>query len=121
MTQDETAQQLYSGTCCSKKYHQWRKQEGGQLFSAWQIPPHLKKIKGLKKIKVYLEDDEQTVIGKITSETQDAAGFSIGFPQLKTCGGFELMRCATNCRDLSIISCAWNAKDLCSSLGGWAW
>ena len=67
---------------------------------------------GLKKIKLYLEDDEQTVIGKITSETQDAAGISIGFPQLKNCGGFELMRCATNCRDLSIISCAWNAKDL---------
>jgi hypothetical protein len=40
-----------------------------------------KKIKGLKKIKLYLEDDEQTVIGKITSETQDAAGISIGFPE----------------------------------------
>ena len=40
----------------------------------------------LKKIKLYLDNDEQTVIGKITSETQDATGNSIGFPQLKTCG-----------------------------------
>lgn len=28
------------------------------------------------------------------------------------------MRCASNCRDLSIISCSWNAKDLRASLGG---
>ena len=73
---------------------------------------------GLKKIKLDLEDDEQTVMGKITSETQDATGHPMGFQQLKTCGGFELMRCASNCRDLSTISCSWNAKDLRSSLGG---
>ena len=45
-------------------------------------------------------------------------GNSLGFPQLKECGGFELLRCAANCRDLSVISCSWNAKDLRSSLGG---
>ena len=57
-------------------------------------------------------------MGKITSETQDATGNSLGFPQLKECGGFELLRCTANCRDLSVISCSWNAKDLRSSLGG---
>ena len=73
---------------------------------------------GLKKIKLDLQDDEQTVIGKITSETQDTTGNSLGFPQLKECGGFELLRCTSNCRDLSVISCSWNAKDLRSALGG---
>ena len=67
---------------------------------------------GLKKIKLDLQDDEQTVMGKITSETQDAIGNSLGFPQLKECRGFEMLRCAANCRDLSVISCSWNAKDL---------
>ena len=57
-------------------------------------------------------------MGKITSEMQDATGNSLGFPQLKECGGVELLRCTANCRDLSVISCSWNAKDLRSSLGG---
>ena len=57
-------------------------------------------------------------MGKITSETKDATGNSLGFPQLKEYGGFELLRCTANCRDLSVISCSWNAKDLRSSLGG---
>ena len=57
-------------------------------------------------------------MGKITSETQDATGNSLGFPQLKECGRFELLRCTANCRDLSVISCSWNATDLRSSLGG---
>ena len=103
---------------------------GRQRFSAWLIHAACKTPSasekqilfkaglGLKKIKLDLEDDEQTVIDKITSGTQDATGNSVGFPQLKTCGGFELMRCSSNCRDLSTISCSWNAKDLRSSLGG---
>ena len=73
---------------------------------------------GLKKIKLDLEDDEQMVTEKIMSEMQDSTGNAMGFPQLKTCGGFEMMRCASNCRDLTIINCSWNAKDLRSSLGG---
>ena len=56
-------------------------------------------------------------MGKITSETQDATGNSLGFPQLKECRGVELLRCTANCRDLSVISCSWNAKDLRSFLG----
>ena len=65
-----------------------------------------------------MEDDEQTVTNKVTSDAKDAARNSIGFPQLKTCGGYEMMRCAPNCRDLSVIVCSWNAKDLHSNLGG---
>ncbi|CAB4037582.1 Hypothetical predicted protein, partial [Paramuricea clavata] len=73
---------------------------------------------GLKKIKLDTQDDEQTVVNKITSDEKDATGNACGFPQLKTCGGFEMMRCQPNCRDLTVIDCSWNAKDLRSNLGG---
>ena len=65
-----------------------------------------------------MKDDEQTVMNKITSDVKDDAGNNIGFPQLKTCGGYEMMRCAPNCRDLRVINSSWNAKDLRSNLGG---
>ena len=73
---------------------------------------------GLKKIKLDTLDDEQAVVNKITSDEKDNAGNAPGFPQLKACGGFELMRCQPNCRDLSVIDCSWYAKDLRSNLGG---
>ena len=72
----------------------------------------------MKKIKLDLEDDEQTVLDKITSDTNDAMGNPMGFPQLKTIGGFEMLRCAPNCRDLTVIDSCWSARDLCSSMGG---
>ncbi|XP_028416926.1 uncharacterized protein LOC114541138, partial [Dendronephthya gigantea] len=72
---------------------------------------------GLTKIKLDIQDDEQAVVNKITSDEKDATGNSYGFPQLKTCRGFEMMRCQANCRDLSVIDCSWNAKDLRSNLG----
>ena len=67
---------------------------------------------GMKKIKLDLEDDEQTVLHKITSDTNDAMGNPMGFPQLKTIGGFEMLRCAPNCRDLTVIDSCWSARDL---------
>ena len=73
---------------------------------------------GLKKIKLDTQDDEQTVVNKITSDEKDATGNACGFPQLKTCGRFEMMRCQLNCRDLTVIDCSCNAKDLHSNLGG---
>lgn len=74
---------------------------------------------GVKKIKLDMDDDEQAVISKITSEAKNPSGdAAIGFPQLKICGGFEMMRCAPNCRDLTIIDSSWCAKDLRSNLGG---
>ena len=73
---------------------------------------------GLKKIKLELEDDEETVMNKITSEAKDDSGKTKGFPQLKTCGGFEMMRSMPSCRDLTVIDSSWNARDLQSNLGG---
>lgn len=73
---------------------------------------------GLKKIKLDLEDDENAVKEKITSDALDSQGEPEGFPALRTCGGFELMQCSPNCRDLTRITCAWNAKDLRANLGG---
>jgi hypothetical protein len=45
-------------------------------------------------------------------------GQSVGFPQLKDCGGFEMMICSANCRQLSSMDCPWDAQSLKSSLGG---
>jgi hypothetical protein len=73
---------------------------------------------GVKKIKLDLEDNEQTVLDKITSYTNDTLGNPLGFPQLKTIGGFEMLRCASNCRDLTEIGSCWSARDLRSTLGG---
>ncbi len=45
---------------------------------------------GSKKIKLDMDDDEQTVQDKLTSdEVKD--GQTVGFPQLCNCGGFEMM------------------------------
>lgn len=73
---------------------------------------------GVKKIKLDLEDNEQTVLDKITSNTKDASGNAMGFPQLKNSGGFEMLRCSPNCRDLLEIDSCWSAKDLRSAIGG---
>ena len=56
---------------------------------------------GLKKIKLDLEDDENTVKEKITSDALDSQGEPEGFPTLRTCGSFELMQCSPNFRDLT--------------------
>ncbi|CAB4042845.1 Arylsulfatase B, partial [Paramuricea clavata] len=73
---------------------------------------------GVKKIKLDLEDNEQTVLDKITSDTNDTLGNPLGFPQLKTIGGFEMLRCTPNCRDLTEIDSCWSARDLRSTMGG---
>ena len=68
---------------------------------------------GLKKIKLDTQDDDdQSVVNKITSDKKDATGNACGFPQLKTCGGFEMMRCQPNCRDLTVIDCSKNVNHL---------
>ena len=48
---------------------------------------------GLKKITLDLEDDENTVKEKISSDALDSQGEPEGFPALRTCGGFDLMQC----------------------------
>ena len=67
---------------------------------------------GLKKIKLDPDDDEGTVKEKITSDGKDSDGNPLGFPALRSCGGFELMQSSPNCRDLRRIDCCWSAKDL---------
>ena len=66
---------------------------------------------GAKKIKFLMDEDEQTLYEKLTSD-------EIGFPKLKKGGGFELLRCVSNTKDLAPIrSGTFNVKDIRSSLG----
>lgn len=83
---------------------------------------------GEKRICFSLDDNESAVMDKISSDivpatcTSDNANGkkSLGFPQLKTSGGFELLKCRQNCRELCIIDCQWNAGTLKSYLGAQA-
>lgn len=64
-----------------------------------------------------MDDNEQMVLDKLCSnELKD--GQTIGFPQLRDCGGFEMMVCTSNCRQLSRLDCAWDAESLKSILAG---
>ncbi|XP_028417587.1 uncharacterized protein LOC114542024 isoform X2 [Dendronephthya gigantea] len=69
---------------------------------------------GCKKIKFDVDDDEETVVKKITSsETENGSSEVLGFPQLNyDCGVFELMRCVANCRELVVVDGSWSVKDL---------
>lgn len=58
------------------------------------------------------------MLNKLTSDAKDEYGNIIGFPQLRTCGGFEMLQCLANCRDLSVISSSWSVQNLKSALGG---
>ena len=72
---------------------------------------------GLKKIVFNLEDTEEEVYAKLTSSELDEDKNTIGFPQLKNCGGFELLQCVSNCRVLESIECAMAVKALKTSVG----
>ena len=75
---------------------------------------------GCKKIKLLEVDTEEDVLNKLTSDAKDEFGNTLGFPQLRTCGGFEMLQCLANCRDLSVIVTSWSVHDLKSALGGQA-
>ena len=69
----------------------------------------------LKKIKFDLdEDNDDQVYEKLMADDQenDEEEFTLGFPKLKDCGGFELMRCIPNCRVLEPLKCNMDAKSL---------
>ena len=72
---------------------------------------------GMKKIKLEASDSEEQVLQKIISDEQDENGQIVGFPQLKDCGGFEILHCVSNCKDLLPISCSWSVCDLKANLG----
>jgi hypothetical protein len=71
----------------------------------------------MKKIKLEASDSEEQVLQKIISDEQDENGQIVGFPQLKDCGGFEILHCVSNCKDLLPISCSWSVCDLKANLG----
>ena len=71
---------------------------------------------GLKKIKFDIDDDKEAVMKKITSSESDSNEIT-GFPKLCDCGGFELMRCAANCRELVLIEGSWSVRELKANVG----
>lgn len=74
---------------------------------------------GIKRIKFETDNDEKAVLETITSsEVNSETGQTIGFPKLKESGGFELMNCVANCRDLNTLDCAWSIKSLKANIGG---
>ncbi|XP_077863945.1 uncharacterized protein LOC144348601 [Saccoglossus kowalevskii] len=69
---------------------------------------------GSKKIQFLADDDEESVIQKISDESE-------GFPQLRNCGGFELMQCLPHCRELTLVSCrSWSVSELKAHMGSQA-
>lgn len=51
---------------------------------------------GMKKIRFNVKDGQTEVLKKISSDEKDENDECIGFPALKNCGGFELMRSQAN-------------------------
>ena len=72
---------------------------------------------GLKKIKFQVSDNAQQVVDRIMSAEKADNGEPVGFPQLRDKGGFELLRCLPNCRELSMIECPWTVGNLKATLG----
>ncbi|CAG2213685.1 unnamed protein product [Mytilus edulis] len=65
---------------------------------------------------VCLADKEaKTVPSPTEREILFKAG--LGFPQLKQCGGFELLICRQNSRELNLVECEWNVRNLRCYLG----
>ena len=74
---------------------------------------------GIKRIKFEIDSHEKAVLETITSsEVNSETGQTIGFSKLKECGGFELMTCVANCRNLSTLDCAWSVKSIKANIGG---
>ena len=67
---------------------------------------------GLKNIKFFVDDSEEEVLEKLTSDTPGEDGHPTGFPQLKEGKGFELMSCNTNSRDLVVVKSSWSVERL---------
>jgi hypothetical protein len=57
-------------------------------------------------------NDENELAEKLISNEKNEDGEFVGFPKLADGGGFELLRCTQNCRELTLIDCAWSTKEL---------
>lgn len=62
---------------------------------------------GIRKIQFLTSDTEA-----VTSDMSIGSGQTIGFPQLNNCGGFELLKCTQDSRELSLIDCEWSGYQL---------
>ena len=67
---------------------------------------------GLKKIRFFVDDSEEEVLEKLTSDVPGDDGLPTGFPQLKEGKGFELMSCMTNSRHLAVVKSSWSVEGL---------
>lgn len=65
---------------------------------------------GKKSIQFYLTDSESMVHEKLLAE----------FEKLSGAGGFELLRCQSNCRHLEKIECRWDVNSLKTNVGSQA-
>ena len=88
---------------------------GPLCLCAWRIGS-LSKFPSLQKIKFCRNQD--LALNYTSSKVYSETGQTIGFPKLKECGGFELMNCIANCRNLSTLDCAWSVKSLKANIGG---
>ena len=59
-----------------------------------------------------MDDCEEVVLEKLTSEVAGDDGLPTGFPQLKEGKGFELLSCVTNSRDLAVVKSSWSVERL---------
>ena len=56
---------------------------------------------GVRKIKLNLQDNEDKVFKKWRYKTgDDEENLPVGYPQLADCGGFELIVCQPNSRQI---------------------
>lgn len=74
---------------------------------------------GYRKIVFNVEDKEEKVYRALTSSDKDGdeSGLTVGYPKLKGCGGFELLRCVPNCKLLEPISGCMDVENLKRSVG----
>ena len=75
---------------------------------------------GRKKIKFLEDDTDEDVLNKLTSDAKDEFGNTSGFPQPRTSGGFEMLQCLANSKNISVSGTFWSFCDLQSALGGQA-
>ena len=72
-------------------------------------------FKAAKGINFKTSDNEEQVLNTIMSDKVDNK--TVGFPALKNCGGFELLKGYQNCRELKNIECAGTVANLKTFFG----
>ena len=77
---------------------------------------------GVRKIKLDLQDNEDEVFKKLCCGDirtgDDEENLPVGYPQLADCGGFELMVCQSNSRQLTVLDCTPSTRALRARIGG---